>query len=327
MPRVVSFAAAGGSDKSSDVDVDGKLAGGLPTNTITTQDLTVVDSVLTTEALDNSNHHQEHVGNPQSGVDPHQKTSLRSTGSTGSAGSSSGGKSSSLRSNLTRQNTARDPWKVYDLLRVLGEGSMGRVCQVRKKAHKIGESARYNLEAREAAVRKWDECFALPLGIGWLCRQFLGQHAEEMIQKASLFTPVGEEEDDGDEDDNGEFGTMSPSQRRTQKSSNSSSVASPSPSTESTAPPVAMKSIHLRLMSDPVYVQELQNEIAVLKTLDHPNIVRVTETFEYEDEVFVVMECCTGGDLYTHDPYTEDAAARILYAVLSAVSYMHSKGV
>lgn len=63
------------------------------------------------------------------------------------------------------------------------------------------------------------------------------------------------------------------------------------------------------------------------KTLDHPNIVRVMETYNYNNQIFVVMELCSGGDLYTRDPYTEEEAAKIIASILSAVSFMHSRGV
>ena len=89
----------------------------------------------------------------------------------------------------------------------------------------------------------------------------------------------------------------------------------------------AMKSIHYKLITDQVFVDELRNEIAILKTLDHPHIVRVQETFDFDNQLFVVMEVCTGGDLYTRDPYTEAEAARIVAAILSAIAYMHGKGV
>jgi calcium-dependent protein kinase len=39
------------------------------------------------------------------------------------------------------------------------------------------------------------------------------------------------------------------------------------------------------------------------------------------------MELCSGGDLYSRDPYTEDEAARIVSSILSAVGYMHSRKV
>jgi calcium-dependent protein kinase len=42
---------------------------------------------------------------------------------------------------------------------------------------------------------------------------------------------------------------------------------------------------------------------------------------------FLSQELCSGGDLYSRDPYTEEEAARITSSILSAVSYMHSKGI
>jgi calcium-dependent protein kinase len=89
----------------------------------------------------------------------------------------------------------------------------------------------------------------------------------------------------------------------------------------------AMKSIHLNRITDETFIDELQNEIEILKQLDHPHIVRLIETFNHRNQVFMVMELCTGGDLYTRDPYTEEEAARIISSVLSAVSYMHLKGI
>ena len=88
-----------------------------------------------------------------------------------------------------------------------------------------------------------------------------------------------------------------------------------------------MKSIHYEHIRDQVFVQELQNELSVLRTLDHPHIVRVRETFDWQDQLFVVMEHCAGGDLYSRDPYTETGAVRYARMILSAVAYMHSKDV
>ena len=48
---------------------------------------------------------------------------------------------------------------------------------------------------------------------------------------------------------------------------------------------------------------ELRQEIAVQKMLDHPNIVKVYETFEEEGLFHVVMELCCGGQVETrHAP-------------------------
>jgi calcium-dependent protein kinase len=55
------------------------------------------------------------------------------------------------------------------------------------------------------------------------------------------------------------------------------------------------------------------------------DLFRAIETFELKKEIFIVMELCSGGDLYARDPYTEEEAARITSSILSAVSYMHSR--
>ena len=52
----------------------------------------------------------------------------------------------------------------------------------------------------------------------------------------------------------------------------------------------AMKSIHLSRVTDADFVEELRNEVAVLKALDHPHIVRCIETFEHRNQIFIIME-------------------------------------
>lgn len=44
--------------------------------------------------------------------------------------------------------------------------------------------------------------------------------------------------------------------------------------------------------------KHLQREIENIKLVDHPNIIEVYETFEDEKYIHIVMEYCTGGDLF-----------------------------
>lgn len=67
--------------------------------------------------------------------------------------------------------------------------------------------------------------------------------------------------------------------------------------------------------------------VEILKTLDHPNIVRAFETFDYRGRLYIVMELCSGKDLYSRDPYTEAEAKRIMTSILEAVAYLHAKGI
>lgn len=72
---------------------------------------------------------------------------------------------------------------------------------------------------------------------------------------------------------------------------------------------------------------ELRNEIAILRSLDHPHIVHIIETYEYRRSIYLLIDLCEGGDLYVMDPYSESEARAIMKQLCQAVSYMHRKGV
>lgn len=42
----------------------------------------------------------------------------------------------------------------------------------------------------------------------------------------------------------------------------------------------------------------LQNEIDILKQVDHPNIVKLHDIYEDEKYFFLIMELMTGGELF-----------------------------
>jgi serine/threonine protein kinase len=58
----------------------------------------------------------------------------------------------------------------------------------------------------------------------------------------------------------------------------------------------ALKSIQLDRVK-PLFVEELKNEIAILKSTDHPNIVKAHEVYTYKKNIYLVLELCQGGDL------------------------------
>jgi len=61
--------------------------------------------------------------------------------------------------------------------------------------------------------------------------------------------------------------------------------------------------------------EQFFNEVNSLKTLDHPNVVKLLETYKAEKEIFLVQEYCCGGELfdyiYNRGNLTEKDAARI----------------
>ena len=43
-------------------------------------------------------------------------------------------------------------------------------------------------------------------------------------------------------------------------------------------------------------------KVAILKQLDHPHVVKCFETFHYNSSLYLVLEICSGSDLYSRDP-------------------------
>jgi len=86
----------------------------------------------------------------------------------------------------------------------------------------------------------------------------------------------------------------------------------------------ALKAINKGLVKN---AEQFREEMAIMKLLDHPNIVRLYETFEDARTVYLVLELCTGGELFDRiveaGNFTEEVAARCVQQMLRAVNYMH----
>lgn len=215
--------------------------------------------------------------------------------------------SSALRGNLTRVQRNRDPLFYYQVEQVLGIGSMGSVVKVRKREAVVGGSARRDLQNHYRKEKALNACFQLPL-VGGLFQTCL-KGLLDFKNNSSGTT---------DEDAFWDSG-------RSHSSDTGSDYINASSPRNQEKMMYAMKSIHLSRVTDDKFVQELKNEVAILRNLDHPHIVKAIETFEHRNQLFIIMELCYGGDLYSRDPYTEEHAARIVSNILSAIAYMHSK--
>mmetsp|Transcript_60122 Transcript_60122/g.143279 ORF Transcript_60122/g.143279 Transcript_60122/m.143279 type:complete len:330 (-) Transcript_60122:54-1043(-) len=68
-------------------------------------------------------------------------------------------------------------------------------------------------------------------------------------------------------------------------------------------------------------------EIRVMNGLRHPNIVNLHEGFEDESNIYLVMDFCRGGELFTKicemRKFSEFQAAITMQQVLQALSYLH----
>ncbi|KAJ8371303.1 hypothetical protein SKAU_G00113310 [Synaphobranchus kaupii] len=92
---------------------------------------------------------------------------------------------------------------------------------------------------------------------------------------------------------------------------------------------VAVKCIHKRALKGREAL--LENEIAVLRKIDHENIVSLEETFETPTKLYLVMTLVTGGELLERildrGIYTEKDGSRVIQQVLEAVRYLHQLGI
>ena len=73
------------------------------------------------------------------------------------------------------------------------------------------------------------------------------------------------------------------------------------------------------------------DEFEILKTLDHPNIVRMFEMYLDDKNFYLISEYCQGGELFDRIKkakcFSESMAAKIMYQILSAVVYCHSRNI
>merc|ERR1712113_220781 len=70
---------------------------------------------------------------------------------------------------------------------------------------------------------------------------------------------------------------------------------------------------------------------AIMKIMDHPNIIKLYETFEDHRNIYLVMELCTGGELFDRiieaGHFTEVQAAILVQQIIRAIFYMHENHV
>lgn len=86
----------------------------------------------------------------------------------------------------------------------------------------------------------------------------------------------------------------------------------------------------------------LENEIEIMKQIDHPNIVKLFEVFEDESCHFLVMELMKGREVSIKDmltllqlfdqimdreTFSEKEAADTIRPIIDAINYCHSLGI
>jgi calcium-dependent protein kinase len=78
--------------------------------------------------------------------------------------------------------------------------------------------------------------------------------------------------------------------------------------------------------------EKFLNEVAILGELDHPNLLRLYESFEDEEDYFIVTDFAAGGDLYdylsaNYRNMTECDIATLMKQILICVNHCHQHNV
>jgi calcium/calmodulin-dependent protein kinase I len=91
---------------------------------------------------------------------------------------------------------------------------------------------------------------------------------------------------------------------------------------------VAIKIVDKRLVERQ---ETLDNEVEILNSINHCNIVKMEAIFDTVDHLYIVMELMEGGELYDEiikrKSFTEADASYIMRQVYSALKYLHSRGI
>ena len=73
--------------------------------------------------------------------------------------------------------------------------------------------------------------------------------------------------------------------------------------------------------------KEILNEINILRTLDHPNILKIFEFYSSKESYSLVTELCNGGELFQeiidNGPFNENYSAYVMFQIFSAINYCH----
>ena len=96
--------------------------------------------------------------------------------------------------------------------------------------------------------------------------------------------------------------------------------------------PRAIKTIQKKSISDDMRDQsKFFKEIDILRKTDHPNIVKLYEFYEDEENYHLVLEYLTGGELFDYilksKNISEAIAANFMKQILSGVAYCHKNNI
>ena len=90
---------------------------------------------------------------------------------------------------------------------------------------------------------------------------------------------------------------------------------------------VAIKIVEKQKIIDSDMNEQIRREITIMKMIHHPNVVDLREVMSSQTKIYMVLELCTGGELYDkvveRGRFSEDVARNYFCQLLSAIEYCH----
>ncbi|XWS13066.1 hypothetical protein CRYUN_Cryun36dG0005600 [Craigia yunnanensis] len=93
---------------------------------------------------------------------------------------------------------------------------------------------------------------------------------------------------------------------------------------------VAIKAMSKQKVFKGGFMAQIKREIAIMRRLHHPNIVKLIEVLATKTKIYFVMEFAKGGELFTRiarGRFSEDLSRRYFQQLISAIGFCHSRGV
>ncbi|KAG6726168.1 hypothetical protein I3842_02G067800 [Carya illinoinensis] len=98
-----------------------------------------------------------------------------------------------------------------------------------------------------------------------------------------------------------------------------------------TGEPFAVKILEKNKIIELKITDQIKREIATLKLLKHPNVVRLHEVLASKSKIYMVLEYVTGGELFdriaSKGKLKENKGRKLFQQLVEGVSYCHTKGV
>uniref|UniRef100_A0A7S1B6Q2 Calmodulin n=1 Tax=Corethron hystrix TaxID=216773 RepID=A0A7S1B6Q2_9STRA len=205
--------------------------------------------------------------------------------------------------------------EIYDVVKAIGQGSMGEVSIVRKRVNSSIATIKKIKPESLNSLKRQNTTSTTSLTVGSSSRRC--SSTSSISTTASL---VGSNSPNQDNID-------SPSLDNIEMTLLGSPFPYFSSSPEGSDRLYACKTVMTNNMTD-AEMDEFINEIDIQREFDHPNIVQLFEVYRKDRKIWLIMEICTGGDLESRmSNMSEERVAVVMEQMMAGLSYMHSRNV